>query len=281
MEQNSIPETHSQIATKALGATDAKNSAIAASENVDNFAAAHSPLTTYFHNNLKMREFFNIFALPYSSTTISNFYTTKRACVNARNACIEKAYYAAQNYISPYQKKNVAHEVAAFYSKNLNATFISVIDQFETLFLLRNQASAYTQLKELVQNSQRNLERQYNEELNDSTGYYTLYTLDYFIDQTDIETHDRRFTEGIYKILERLVPDSIEYSMTNVYSSIEELENDVNARAQTFYGVAHQIYADYVEQIELLLENASKTLPDFLENENIINYLDRVIKSAS
>jgi hypothetical protein len=56
------------------------------------------------------------------------------------------------------------------------------------------------------------------------------------------------------RILETIFTNTKEYSVTNIFSSISEMESDLRDNATTFYKFAQSEYQQYVTKIETQLE---------------------------
>ena len=145
----------------------------------------------------------------------------------------------------------------------------------------RNQSHVFTKIKELTGHSHENLKKAFDAELLNSDDYYAMYDYSYFLNQTEIEEHDNRFSErGLFRSLETFIPDSIQYTIENTFAPINEMEKDLNDHAATFFNVAYQAYKDYVSNIETLLDAVGLGLSPMEENESIHDYLSRMLTSS-
>lgn len=88
---------------------------------------------------------------------------------------------------------------------------------------------------------------------------------------------------GIWRLLEAAVTDRVQYSISGMYTSISELERDVNDRSSTFYNSIYKLYKEYVSQIEECIEIIGKEFPEPTTKETLLQYTERlcVIKAAS
>ena len=85
------------------------------------------------------------------------------------------------------------------------------------------------------------------------------------MDQPDIEnlTDGIEYTDSIILngIMELLELDA-DYVINGLIETVDELENDVNTRADTFYSTAHQRYRAFCERIEEAAEEVETTEQD-------------------
>jgi hypothetical protein len=251
----------------------------AAKENgYDDFCEYHTPLATAFHRILESRKIMNIFQLPFDCSIISKFFNSKRECENAREKCIRKAYDEAEKYFRPGNSKCIAKEAAEFYSGWITDSFSApLLETLRTLSTINHADDAYAQLKQLIDKSRSSLLAAFEEELNDTSGYYKMYDFKYFVEQADIDEHDYRISEGgIMRLIENAFSDSVQYTISCIDSSISELQQDVNDNADTFYNAAFDEYKRYVSEIEDKLDKIGANLPDMEEKESVEKYLSRM-----
>ncbi|MDD6207424.1 MAG: hypothetical protein PUB10_02755 [Clostridiales bacterium] len=243
----------------------------------DFFSDTHSPLSSFFHRELKAVKLSRYYRLPFNNTATLETYHTKSECERARNACLEKAYDAANRYVSPGDSKNIAKDAATHYSDVIQQCFTPVIDHLKLLCHMTNHDTVFDQLSSLVKNSRKNLLALFEAELQDSSDYYRMYHFDYFLDQVDIEKHDYRVSdEGFFRLLETALCDHVEYSYKNAALAVNEMENDINDHAASFFNYAYTEYEHYTGEIEELIDSISKDLPTPEEEEDLAAYLTRI-----
>lgn len=248
-------------------------------ENIgyDNYALSHSPLASRLHQELKASNLYLRYNLPNDASLAGKFFTKKSECETAKKAALQNAYTKAQAYLTPGHSKCMAKEAAEHYSQKIESSFVPFIDSLKTFCSLSERNSVFEKLSNLISHSKKNLKARFEEELNEHSDYYKLYGLEYFMEQAQIEEHDFRISEeGFFKFLETVLADNIQYTLNNIYSVILELENDLNKYAGTFSRSALGEYQRYVEEIEKLVDSLGKGLPDFIENEDINDYLRRM-----
>lgn len=258
----------------------AKDAAI--SNGYDDFHETHTPLASAYHKQLKSRKLINTHHLSYNPSIAGKFFKSKTECEKAREHCIRKSYDEAENYVSSGNSKSISKEAAEFYSKHITSVFDNTRMTLESLCNLTGTVEQYQSLCEKLDKSYKNLLVEFDNELNDNRDFYRMYNFDYFIDQVEIEEHDHRISEDFFtRVLETLLTDSIEYTISDLYSAINEIENDLDSHSNTFYGAAFIIYKSYVTEIEKILDKIGKGLPAIAENENIEDYITRCcIKKA-
>ena len=75
---------------------------------------------------------------------------------------------------------------------------------------------------------------------------------------SDVEMSDNPLLNGLYKMLQR----DEDYVISGLLETINEMEDDVNSRADSFYSAAHGLYQDYCAKIEKIAEEIGKDLSD-------------------
>lgn len=252
----------------------AKAAAIA--NGYDNFHESHTPLATAFHKKLEGRKLIQKHYIHYNTSISAKYFKSKSECENAKKNCIQKAYREASNYISTGNSKSVSEEAADFYSKQIISVFADVRQKLEILCSLTGVSEQCRNLMKKIDKSRTNLKMEFEDELNSNADYYSMYQIDYFCDQVEVEKHDYRYSEGaFFRALEALLTDGIQYSITNMYSVISELENDLNSQISTFYNAALKIYSSYIAEIETYLDKIGADLPPIKEDESIEDYITR------
>ena len=109
----------------------------------------------------------------------------------------------------------------------------------------------------------------------------TLYDINYFIEKVPIEKHDFRVNEDVvFKLLETLLADNVQYTITDIYTSICEMEHDLNNHASTFFSTAYSEYTHYVSEIEHLLDGIGQGFPPLQDGERANDYIHRICGGA-
>lgn len=252
----------------------AKQAAI--SNGYDDFHETHSPLATLFHKELKSRKIINVHHLYFDSSLSGKSFKSKHECEAARDKCIEKAYNEANKFFDSSSSKSLAKEAADFYRGYIDDVFSESMKNLETICSLTGYTKQYEMLNDKIKNCYKNLLTDFQTELIENGDYYSMYDLDYFIDQTDIEEYDCRVSDGLFfRTFEKLVTDSVTYSVCNLFTSVNELENDLAEHANTFYGYAFNSYKAYVDSIEEILDSIGKDLPKMDDDETVESYLTK------
>lgn len=252
----------------------------------DDFADSHSPLTTAIHYQLTARKMYSFYRLPNNASLTTKFFTRRSECEAAKMRALKKAYNCAEQYLTPGNSKCIANEAAQNYSKIIESCFSPIMEKLRVFCNLTGNDNIYSDLSDLVKNSYKNLLARFENELTDCSDYYKMYQFDYFVDQADIEEHDYRVNEdGIFKILEGIFSDSIQYTLPNLFSTINEMENDLNDHANTFFTTILSEYNDYIGRIGDLINNikvdlfesAKNDSPNNInKNESLSDYIDRL-----
>ncbi|MCD7824780.1 MAG: hypothetical protein LUH14_02255 [Clostridiaceae bacterium] len=261
--------------------TDSIALEIAMSNGYDAFEEKHTPFSTPFYHKIKGIKYFNMYHLSFNSTAASKFFTSKHECEQTRDQIIRKAYNDAARYLSTGSSKSISKEAAQTYSALIANVFSAdVLNQLKSLSNITHTSSTYKKLENLVSKCYKNLLSQFENELNESRDYYALYDFNYFINQADIEEHDYRISEeGFLHILETVFTDSIQYTISSLFDVINEIENDLNDHAATFFNTAAAIYSDYYTEIIELLDVIGKELDAIKEQESLVDYLTRMCVS--
>lgn len=252
----------------------AKEAAI--SNGYDDFQENHTSLAIAFHKLMKSQKCINTYHVPYNSFIAGKAFTSKSECINARDNCIRKAYEDAEKRFSSSSTKSIAREAAEYYSKHISYAFENNTKKLETLCGIIGKTDEYLKLKEKIDNSHKALLREFNSELDDNRDYYNMYDFNYFIEQVDVEEHDYRVSdEFIFRAIETLFANNIEYTIHDLYNAIREIENDTDKYANTFFGTAFDIYKSYVAEIEKILDLIGSDLPEMSNDETVETYLTR------
>lgn len=242
----------------------------------DYFGDTHSPLTTEYHDQLKYAGLFHIHHVSYNNSLETKYFKSKSECKNARDTCIKNAYSEAESYTTPDNSNSFAKKAALFYSDKILAVFQTARPKLEALSTLTGTKETYAKLLVKVNHCYDHLLAEFEKELIDNKDYYDMYDLDYFINQVDIEEHDYRIGDDfLTRTLEGLFTDSVEYTINDLHLALNEIESDLNNHANTFYRAAFNIYKCYITDIEELLEQIGKNLPDKMEEEDFDAYMDR------
>lgn len=250
--------------------------AAAKASGYDDFYENHTAMTGLFYKHLNTDKIYSYYRLPHDTSKSGKFYSTKYECEKARNSLIDKAYETAEKYVTIGSSKSIAKKAAHYYSDIIYKTVSPYLENLKKLAKLNNAFSAYAELEKLVLKSYKSLLEVFENELIDSSDYYKMYEKKYFIEQSAIETHDFRVAEEdhlIMRTIETLFADNVQYTISNIFDTIQEMEKDLNEHTSTFWGVVHNEYLSYVSEIFRLLDmigqhltvkDSEETLHDFL-----------------
>lgn len=252
----------------------AKDAAIA--NGYDDFHETHTPLATAFHNKLKSGKYINTHRIQFDTSIASTFFKSKYECETTRKRCIQKAYDEATNYLTSGNSISLSNEVADYYSERIISAFTGSRDKLETLCSINGTSELYRVLTDKIDNSRKKLKTIFEKELDDNSDYYSLYKFEYFLEMVDIEKHDNRISEDFLgQAFEALFTDNIQYTLSDLFSAIIEINNDLDKYATTFYSAALSEYKLYVSEIEDLLDKIGKNLPATNEKEDVEDYITR------
>lgn len=208
---------------------------------------------TYFHDKLKSNEKTSYICLPYDLNAIHKEFHSEYAAKQALKEYLREPYDAASSLVNPQNIQCVARTLAEEYSKIICDCFEPIKDNLKMLFEQQNRNDLYETVKLLVSDSKKTLQEKFIEEISDE--YYKMYDFNYFVNKVTIEEHDYRTSEGVWRILESLFPDSMEYTYDDFIGAVREMEKDINDRVKLFYRFAHKEYLNYIKEIVRFLEN--------------------------
>lgn len=223
----------------------------------DDFAENHSALANEYHEALKTSPLVFYHHLPFDSSASGNRYTSRSSCYNAAKSAIKKAYTAANEYFDTESKKSLSKECAKYYSSIISSAFEKKMPELEEICKNTGKMDCYEKICKFVNKAKSKLKKIYDKELIEDAEYYEMYNFDYFMEQVDIEEFDNSMCEDddlLGQFLEAIFSDTKEYMITDLYSSIREMESDLEDHATTFYKFAHREYVQYVEKLEKVLE---------------------------
>lgn len=244
----------------------------------DDFSEKHTPLTVAIHKELSSRALDSFYRLPCDTSITTNFFTNKSECETARKRCIQKAYDEAERYFSLSSGKCVAKEAACFYSDWIEKHFTPLLDSLKQLCHMKNQDAIYEKIETWEKNCYKELKKSFEHELSSNRDFYGMYKFDYFLDQVEITTHDFRVSEGgFFKLMETAFLDNVQYTISDIYAPISEMETDLNSHATTFFKAAYAAYREHEKKLEEYVDVIGKDLPELKEKETIKEYLDRMI----
>lgn len=251
----------------------------AAAYGYDDFGDTHNPFMTAFHEKLKAYKPNRFHGLnrDYANHAFSETFSSKSDCEAACKRCIKEAYESAEQYLQPGNAKSFSTEAADFYSKWLKDAFAPLKEELKTLCTMNNTNSAFNAIEELIKESHKNLLAEFEEELQENSYYYKMYDLNYFIEKTDVETLDLRLSDNNFlRFIETMIPERMQYMVSKVHEPLDEMQDDLEKREDSFFKKAFQIYQEYILKIEKQLELIGKNLPEMAENESLEEYLTRM-----
>ncbi len=255
-------------------AVSAMNAAL--SNGYDDFSDNHSDLTAAFHHMFQCTKYTQYYHIPFNSSLASKFFNSRYECENSVKEEIRKAYDKAGKYISVGNSSCIAKECAKVYAKHLENETAPYMNLLEKAALMTSSADSYDKIKEQISKSYKLLLARFEAELTDNSDYYQMYDFDYFVNQIDIEEHDYRISDNdALRLIERFVSGSIQYTISDLYSPVSEIEEDLNEHCATFFNTALTEYQDFVSEIENLIDLIGRNLPSMTEDESLTDYLTR------
>ena len=238
----------------------------ATANGYDNFAEKHCPLASGIHFALKSYRLSKHLHFSWNMSVASDFFPSKCAAECAAKKEIDSAYDQANNFFIPGSQTCIANELAERYAVIVKKGCDNIIELL-TPWCERNSTlgSQLQNMENLIVSAEANLRKLFERELSESTDYYRMYKRSYFHDRIDIEKNDYNvdmFDSDILNGIARLIHDDSEYEVRNMYETMNELAEDVNTHADTFFGQAHDIFCEYCAKIEKLSEEIGADLSD-------------------
>lgn len=236
-----------------------------------------TPFARAFYEELEQGEIYRIYRLTWDSDVAAEFYTSRSACESAVRESLQETYNKAQGYVTPGSPRCIASEAASVYGKHVSRCFTPVIDRLRSWCDGIGKITVFQKLFDLTENCEENLRTIFEKELTESADYYSMYRFDYFLEQTEIDTHDFRVSEGgLFRVLETLLADNVQYTVSSLSEPVCEMEKDLNEHAAAFFRCALHLYSEYIHEILLLLDCMGKGLLPREDGEDLGTYVDRV-----
>lgn len=255
--QNEIGNIFSDIVNELQKQADTQENTEAEQEEtlrMEEFAKQHAPITVAFHQEWKSSVMVRSYFLPCEASSAGS-YGSRFECEKAAKEAVCKAYELAERYVTAGDSKSVSRTVAAEYAGVVQSVFKAHQEMLQSYCQSHGYNELYNEIVCLVHNSEKSLRSVLDEELKDSSDYYKMYRLDYFLDKIEIEEIDGRISENeILRIMEALFADNLQYTYTGVWAAISEMEKDLNEHITTFYRRAYTEYCAYLAEIERLLD---------------------------
>ena len=235
-------------------------------------------LTGALHQELGGRRYYHFTKLPRSRNDFTEVFHSRSDCQKAVNQDIKLAWNTAARLMDPDSGKCIAYPAAEFYTELLENWFRPILPQLEQIAAAGGTTGYLNRLQDLITDSGEYLLGKFKDEFLDDPNYYQLYKLSYFQEQPEIEEHDYRINqdEFFWGLLETLLTDNIEYICTGVNDTILEMQEDLDGLFTTYCNFTHQVFAEYLEQIETLLYVVEARLPEMEEGEGVYEYMMRV-----
>ena len=236
----------------------------AAANGYDNYAEKHCELASSLHFSMKGSRLSKHLRLSWDTSVASEFYKSKHAAECAVKKEVDSAYDQANAFFVPGSQSCIASELADRYAIFIKRGCSSIVEQLAP-WCARNSAlkSRLQDMEKLLVSTAENLRKLFEQELFESADYYRMYKRNYFHERIDIEKNDYNvdmFGSDFLNGLARLLHDDSEYDVRDMYETMREMEEDVNSRADTFFGRAYEAFCEYCEEIEEIAEEIGADL---------------------
>lgn len=245
----------------------AKEIAEAAAEDngYDAFAEKHNRLASLVHFKVKCQRLAKYLRLSRDGYSIAReFFKSTYEAEKAAHGAINQVYDQANAYFTPGSSKCIAGMIARDYAAHLVKNMESVVERLQ--MLAEKDASlenVVAKLQGKVSDAETALKKLLEQELQESADYYQMYKRSYFLDRIEIEAHDFNvdpFDSDILNGFARLLHDATEYTVLELGETIQELEEDVQSHADTFFESAFRVYRSYCGDLEKIAEEIGENL---------------------
>lgn len=236
----------------------------AAANGYDNFAEKHCALASTIHFAMKGHRISKRLRLSWDSDVATEFYKSKYAAECAVKKEVDSAYDQANGYFTPGSSSCISIVTSDRYAAFILRACCDIMERLVPWCDRSNDLKLRLQkMENLILSAPKNLRERLNQELSESADYYRMYKRSYFHDRIDIEKNDYNvdmFDSDILNGIARLIHDDSEYDVRDMYETMNEMENDVNSHADTFFGRAYDIFREYCEEIEEIAEEIGADL---------------------
>lgn len=263
--------------------TAAQAKLAAANYGYDDFSESHSTLANAYHDLLMKNYWIPFHTLPLDNSIVGKTYKSRSSCYNAAKGAIRKAYDIANGFFDTENETSLSREAAKYYGSGVESIFKDTLQGLQKLCVATNNQNAFDKITEYIDKCKRELKKTFDKELIESKDFYEMYHFDYFMEQVDIGEWDSSVAEEddfLGQVLEAIFTDTKEYMISNLFTSISEMKNDLDDHAATFYKYAYQEYKQYVGKIEEQLEIIGQGLGDMKEGEKLKDYIVRMTASV-
>lgn len=189
-----------------------------------------------------------------------DFFRTAFQARHTMFKVIDLAYDQAEAYFAPDSKNNVAGVAAQWYERKI-VKLQNVLTQLSPSV----PKEALKIITELTDQAIPELRRQFNQELKEDSSYYKMYKRGYFYDKPKIESIcDPTESELANIFLRPFLFDGDNYAIEGLIDTVSEIQEDMDSRAKTFSGRAHDLYCDYCKRIEEAAQELGDRLADVI-----------------
>ena len=214
---------------------------------------------------------------PFARGNAFKRFDSRHECEKAMNHSIEKAYHEAEKYLNTEYSSCVAKTARDYYSQRIQGACEPTLSSLESLSKITGKDSSFQKFRSMVNHCRKELYKKFETILFDNRSYYSLSGMDYYQGRVEVEKIDNRFSEeGVFRFIEGLVTDSIQYHIPDLLSVTDEMNDDVRRLAREFGRDSKREYDDYISEMAALLDDIGAGLPEFEEDEDIKGYLNRV-----
>lgn len=244
------------VLPEECGEADKDTARAAAAENgFDDFFETHTPFATLVHEKLKRSRLAHRYQLDDGDVS-AEIYKHKSDAEKDIKLVVNAAYEKASAVFDREKPENIAEPAVKHYS-----TFLC--ERMTPILKLLPDCEETDKLQGLTDAAESSLRERFHDELGES--YYRMYKRSYFLEKPEVEnlSADAEYTDSVILngIMELLELDT-DYMITGLMETVDELEDDVNSRADTFFASAHRHYQSYCAKIEEVAEELGKKLSD-------------------
>ena len=233
----------------------------AAANGYDDFAESHCPLAVKVHEKITADRIWHPQHIDADTDIAGTFFQSRWAAESAAKKVVEKAYGMADNLFRTDRAACLAPPLAAEYAERLRRGLGELPARLRAL--TEEKGATAEKLNELADRAPEELRERFEQELRENADYYGMYEKSYFIERLTIEKNDYNmdmFDSDLLNGIARLIHDESDYTIGNLFETVQEIEEDVSKHADAFYSSAYYIYRSYCAEIEKLAEEIGRDL---------------------
>ena len=193
-----------------------------------------------YNTNMKKDRFISKRISDALSAKLASEYTFSRDDYEEESnpsEIINQAYKKASDLFDPESETSIVVFTLQFYMMHIDEAIELYTEDLDDFRAITKLLQAYSKIHLFMRESADSFETMLAKELSENSDYYRLFPISY------------------YKEL---------YHTADLETALDELTNDVNIRAFTYYNCAHKKYVEYLPGLKELIESLT---PEELETD--------------